>query len=501
MKIFAWISGILLSLLIVLAALYFGKSVSGTTRSGSPALGNYPPLATVEFDDFSQLQILKMDEGRLVDGNPTPPKTGLFSVQSSGSSTSSYSNRFQIETKEINGEITARTYSNTHAPSGLFLLVKAPFLKGALKKSFYNGQLDDHAFGKSGVSNVEFIRSPSTEMQSGRLDIPPMCLQLADGKGGWHTSIGPIQEDKALDDLAVVAFPVWPASEKTLEFRAIIPGEQPETFTLPNPFHRIAVGTTAPKSLPQTHREKDFALTLRSATIHSLPELGEVVTIDYEFENHLPQTGLRFPAREAVFTEYPTLRNQQGQWTPEGHFEIAAGEYEGGFLISADSRDFEVAFSIERSTAYPRALGDVITLGTAKVEADGTTITMLSSEKHLGLKRLTLSPIGKAYHSATTRIEAEFEWKSKKARASAIGSLQYDNAALYLFFASETFSRGQVNLGSGGSGWRGETSTMELHQPWYGELKAGDTLTIGMARVLPVQEVRFGFDRSQLGSR
>ncbi|MBK1834212.1 hypothetical protein [Roseibacillus ishigakijimensis] len=497
MKALAWIGGSLAALIILTLA-FSSIQQSGSTSSG-PALGNYPALATVEFDDLSQLQVLKLERGQLLDGDPTPPKTGIVSFAAHGSRTTAYTNRFSIRTQQINGQITGREYTNSAAPSGLFLLLEAPFFHHAPKYSFNQGQLDDHSFGQKGARAVEYVESPATEMQSGRPHLPPLCLQLADGQGGWHTAIGPIQENEADDSLAVVTFPVWPTTAKTLDFRALIPGEAPETFSLPNPFPAPKALSMTPSPLPQTHAEKDFTLTLKSAGLTAIPELGEILHLDYHFESHLPKPlHTRFPLRSPVEVTVPSLRTEWGQITEIGNFRMPDDSFEHGHVIASDGSQFEATFRIERSSFFPRKLSDVIILAKAKVAPDGKTISLLSQEKGLGLKSLLPGELSPEGGGQKLPLSAQFEWKSPSQRKAAIGTMSYGSLTFYLFVANATTSSGGTQSNGSGQGSGPFKETLQSSQTWYGALNPGDEFTIAIGEKLPDQEITFTFDRSHL---
>lgn len=67
MKALWWIGGSLVALTLILAAIFYGDSMTTPAPKKGIGLGEHSILAEVEFGDFSRMQILKLEQGQLID--------------------------------------------------------------------------------------------------------------------------------------------------------------------------------------------------------------------------------------------------------------------------------------------------------------------------------------------------------------------------------------------------------------------------------------------------
>lgn len=160
--------------------------------------------------------------------------------------------------------------------------------------------------------------SPALAMEEQTLpndELPPVLLQLSDGIGGWHTASGPARQNESRDDTMVVPFSTWPNTTKVLSFRACVPGQPPELFTLPNPFRAKTSTAGIAMPLPQSVVDPDFALEVKSATLRPIPELGELISIETAFTSRFgePEPGLSFWHEPIYIDQDASLLNEWGQ--------------------------------------------------------------------------------------------------------------------------------------------------------------------------------------------
>ena len=269
-KAFIWSFGILLTLIFMVGAYFFSSRTLPSKPKGF-GLGDYTPLASVEFDDLSIVKILKLEVGQLVDKKA---KRKSF-LSSSSSSTNSYSSGIQIRREEINSQLVSRTYSHDSSSSRLYLLLKTAANFPEDEPFFRGGRLSN---------DINHPIPPPSELYalSSEEELPSLTVQLRASNGDWYTAEGPFFDPEKNDGLGVVCFQAWERSQATLEFRLLTPDDT-QSITIKNPFAISAPIPLTAKPLPQKHSEPDFTFELHNARLLPLAEQGELLLVEKTF--------------------------------------------------------------------------------------------------------------------------------------------------------------------------------------------------------------------------
>jgi hypothetical protein len=174
---------------------------------------------------------------------------------------------------------------------------------------------------------------------------------MSDGAGGWIDGNGPFSDDEDSLRLSMIAFSAWPRSGATLEFRAIMPGQAPVSWTLPNPAHPVTPAAWKPDPLPANVKEPEFELEFHGATIP--PERSDLVMPRFRFDSKIAgEEGLP-PNWKSWTAECDEVEGALGTRSIEDSFRMPNGRSISGHRIPPDESLLRFRFVV-RPTEYHR---------------------------------------------------------------------------------------------------------------------------------------------------
>lgn len=486
-----------MAVLLMLAGVvfFFISPVSIRPSGSTPApLAIGTPVQTVEFDDGSSLQILKIGEGEIVDGemNPKPP-ISMFSSHSTGIRGTGMGGRgvsCTISSATMDDQITGLRFESP--PANLLIQMR---LLDSLKRPvesqrvLWQGEIRmKHQKDEDFPGWHAMLEAPAEDAR-----MPEVVIQLADGTGGWIDGCGPTSMEDDREHRGMIAFTAWPRTATELEFRAARPGMEPVTWKMKNPLPASKPEPWTVSPLPQKQVESDFEL-----------ELNDVVKLKgkrmiqpkFVFRSKVPgdtqQSGRGTNGSTMLDCTCQQLLGAWGSRTEEGYYKLPGNESVLGFPYPPDEEVLRFRFVIRPTEAYPYPRSGALMIATAKVAADGKAMesrpTILTGHGILSVE----------YHQVTTGDEGGFQY-TIKGRWNSRAEMSAGKAALgervpVCFVGELDVSTGTAHTSGRSSSGSGDVTRFEREGRWDGPLHPGDEITLGMTDPLPVREVFFTFE-------
>jgi hypothetical protein len=451
-------AGIALLLLADRTGLFSSRALSdllGQTPSQPVPLVFGPPMQEVILPNGGKMLIDGMAEERLLFGTLERPSSGSHSSSTSGGGSGWDDIRFQrvsVDEQMIGVEITG-------VPSSLVMACRFTHPDGTRTSIQADDDLLDAAVTSKNDPAAKW--QAMLEADAYQKNLPAILIQLADGAGGWIDMLGPYHFSPTPDDLCVIYSPIWPRSQAELSFRAVQPGQEPFSWTMPNPLHPIKPQTWPLSEVPQTISRNEFELTFEGVSAPA--ETPNALYPHMTFQSKVPGDEEIDANRKSLQAVCEEVQGPYGTRSLKKHFRL-----KGGYLRQAHPLPPEetllrcvVAVSPTEYYRFPREDAHLLLSGT--VAKDGKSVSLDTSN---------LKPWGLV--SATANISTEWEitlafaWETQAANDAAMKALRLENPQFVIFENDATRSTGYVSNPSGSTSGNGEKTEKELTIRWEG---------------------------------
>jgi hypothetical protein len=420
------------------------------------------PVATVPLDDGSRVEIYGLGENEWADGAMSKP-AGSWSMAATGRSTF------------VDGDLKIERFTLGGKLAGVRYLPGEGSLVMPLRHVTRSGKAE-----------------PPSTMKPGNL-----VIRLSDGGGLWIEGDGPVGADDDPQCRGIVSFAGWPRSGKELVFQAVLKGQAPVEFRLPNPAPSSSPASWTAAPLPQAKAGKHWKVRLVKAREITMPDNGKGVIGDFEFSSDLPVAGDIPPVDGSVAGVLGAFGTRSMTMVRKPR----AGVFHVAYAMPPDEQRFKFLYRIRYEEHYPYPKAGIPMLAEGTVSADGKSIELSSQTPRKGIKSLKVGPVGaaaKSWYPASQQVSISFEgsWRDaaeRSAAESAIGPL--NSWTPVVFLDDGAHSSGMVQFRS--SGTRGDLK-FEWAGDWTGALKPGMKVEIGLMAKWPDEVLEFVVDRASL---
>jgi hypothetical protein len=432
------------------------------TAGGDP-MALKVPVATVRLDDGSRIEIFGLVEDEWVDGVMSKPR---WHMGSTGKSTSVDGDHESLQTERFTLEKN---------------IAGVRYLPG-------DGRL---VMSLRYVTRGGAAESPATMKPGG------LVIRLSDGGGLWVDGSGPFGADDDPQRRGIVSFNGWPRSGKELVFQAVLKGQAPVEFRLPNPAPGSSPASWTAAPLPQVRTGPHWEVRLVKARELTVPGEGKGVVGEFEFSCDLPEVG-SFPpvtgAEDGVLGAFGT-RSMQLFHMPRAPRSSLA------YPMAPDENLFKFLYRIRHDMHFPYPKRGIPILAVGETSPDGKSIVVASPHPTRGIKTVEVGPVGAAtntWHPGPHQFAISFKgaWRDsaeKSAAEAAIGP--WNRWTPVVFLDGEEHSSGSIQFRS--SGTRGDLE-FEWAGNWSGALKPGMKVEIGLMAKWPDEVLEFVVDRASL---
>ncbi|MCW1926456.1 hypothetical protein OKA05_28150 [Luteolibacter arcticus] len=464
------VAGVIILLIVVVAAGWW-LARAGLFGGGGPAanaMALKAAVATIRFDDGSQVEIYGLADSEWVDGVMTKPP-GSWNMGSTGGSTS-VDGDLKIERFTMGGKIAGVRY-----------------LPG-------EGRL---------VMSLRYLTGTGTAESPGTMKPGSLVLRLSDGGGLWIDGSGPVGADDDPQARGIVSFAGWPRSGKDLVFQATMKGQPPVEFRLPNPAAGSSPASWAATPLPQVKTGKHWEVRLVKAREITMADSGKGLIGDFEFSSDLPVVGDFPPARGSNAGVLGALgtRSMNLDYKPNVAMDSLA------YPMPPDENCFKFLYRIHYDAHYPYPKRGIPMLLEGKVSPDGKRIEITSQHARRGIKSLKVGPVGaavKTWYPASHQFSISFDgtWadaSERSAAEAAIGPIERWTPVVFL--DDEDHSSGSVQFKRSGTSSPGGSFDFDWAGDWSGELKPGMKVEIGLMARWPDEVLEFVVDRTSLSPK